>query len=398
MLRHTRTTLAACAVGIPVAVVLAGCGGGLSADAVAKIDGKEITKAQYDKSFKYATYKANTAQVLAGKNPKMIVPDAPNFTNCIKQLKAQTPKPPKGQPAPTDAQFKANCKNGYDQIKQMAIFDPLLSEVLRKEAEENDVKISQAELDKGWANYLAQPTAIGGKQNLAKFTKLTGLGEDVLRQDQRNQLILQKLQTKITKENGKVTDKDVQDYYNKNKAQFTQPETRGLHVVLTKTEAKAKAAKAELEKGAAFAKVAKKYSVDQVTRNAGGKLSGVAKGQQERGLENAAFGAKKDELVGPVKTESGWYVVRVDNITPAKTTPFDKVKDMLKQQVTAQKQQTAFTDWQKKVIKDWQKKTECRKGYDAQFCKGYKEPKPQTPAGGGAGGAGAPQQAPPTGG
>lgn len=393
MLRHTRTTLAVCAVGIPVAAVLAGCGGGLSADSVAKIDGKDITKAQYEKSFQFATYKVNGATILAGKNPKMIVPDSPAFKNCIAQIKAQTPKPPKGQPAPADAQFKASCKNGYDRIKQTAIFDPLLTEVLRKEAEDNDIKISQAELDKGWANYLAQPTAIGGKQNLAKFTKLTGLGVDVLKQDQRNQLILQKLQAKITKEKGKVTDKDVQDYYNKNKAQFTQPETRGLHVVLTKTEAKAKAAKAELDKGAKFATVAKKYSVDQVTRNAGGKLSGVAKGQQERGLETAAFGAKKDELVGPVKTESGWYIVRVDNITPAKVTPFDKVKDLLKQQVTAQKQQTAFTDWQKQVIKDWQGKTECRKGYVAQFCKGYKEPKQPTTAAGAAGGG---QQAPAT--
>ena len=43
----------------------------------------------------------------------------------------------------------------------------------------------------------------------------------------------------------------------------------------------------------------------------------VAKGQQEKALDNAVFAAKKGELEGPVKTQFGWYVFEVTKITPA---------------------------------------------------------------------------------
>jgi len=377
MRRHLRSTLA-CAVVVPAAVVLAGCGG-LSADSVADVDGTDVTKAQYDQYFKYETYKANGPTALQGKDPKLIQLDAPGFANCVAALRKQVPKPAKGQPATPDSQLKQQCKTVHDQVKQTAFFDPIVQIVLDKEAEDAGVKITDAELQKGWDAFLTQN--IGGKKYLPVFLRLTGLKDDaLLRKDQRYQLQLQKIQEKVQKD-AKVTDKDVQAYYEKNKAQFTTPETRGLHVVLTKTEAKAQAAKKALEGGAKFADVAKKYSVDQVTRNAGGKLAGVAKGQQERGLEDAAFKAAKGALVGPVKTESGFYVIRVDNITPAKTTPLAQVKTLLTQQLQSEKQQTAFVDWQKDVVERWKKKTECREGYSVPFCKDYEEPKTTTAAG-----------------
>ncbi len=389
MLRHARPTLAACAVGIPTALLLSGCGG-LSADSVASVDGKDITKAQYDQNLKFATFQVNGPAALQGKNPKLIVPRPPDYKSCIADIRAQIPKPQKGQPATPDSQLKQQCEQAYDQMKQIAFESPIVQLVVAKEAEDNDVKVTDAELQKGWDAYLAQPNVLGGKQNLAKYKSVAGLTEEPLRKQQKTDALLQKLNAKIVKDRAKVSDKDVEAYYEKNKAQYTTPETRGLHIVLTKTEAKAQAAKRELDGGAKFADVAKKYSEDQVSKNAGGKLSGVTKGQQERGLEQAAFAAKKDEIVGPVKTESGYYVVRVDSITPAKVTPFAQVKELLKQRLVADKQSTAWTDWQEEITKKWRKKTECRDGYTSTFCKGYKEPTTPAPAPG----AGEPQQAP----
>ncbi|MCK9250694.1 MAG: peptidyl-prolyl cis-trans isomerase [Solirubrobacteraceae bacterium] len=374
MLRPLRTVLAAGAIAAPAALVLTGCGG-LSADAVAKIGGTEITKAQFDQSYQLATYKLNGVAVLSQKDAKLISVKPP-YTSCIAEVKKQAPKPEKGQPAIPDSQYKQQCEQLHEQVRDEAISLLLQDEIVKSEAEDRDVKVTKAELDKGYEEWLT--AAIGGKKNIAKFEKVVGLKESVLRNQYASEKLGQKLQEAVQKKDGTTTDKDVKEYYEKNKAQYTQPETRNLHVVLTKGEDEAKKAKAELDGGAKFADVAKKYSIDETTKQAGGKLAGVTKGQQEKALENAAFGAKQGEVVGPVKTESGFYVVRVDKVTASKVVPYDEVKELLTQQVKAERTNNAWTNFTKKAIDDWKEKTECRDGYVVAFCKEYEEPKTDT--------------------
>lgn len=375
--RSARTALLVCAIGVPASAAIAGCGGGLSGDSVADVDGTQISKSDFEKNEKFMQVQASQ-QVLGGKlfksaTPKLIVFKAP-YTECVTEWKKQIPK---GQKV-TDQQIKDACANMSKQVKTAAMSQLLTKQIIDNEAKDEKVSVDDKEIDKQLPATLTQ--AIGGKENLAKFTALTGLKVDVLRDQVKNNLLGQKLQEKISKQAGKITDADVQKYYEKNKVQYTRPETRDLHVILAKTEPKAQQAKKALENGDSFATVAKKYSVDEVTKKAGGELKGVAKGQQERALENAAFKAQKGELVGPIKTETGYYVIRVDKITPAKVEPFDKVKTMIKQQLTQQKPQEAWTKWQADVTKKWKDKTECRDGYnDVPFCKN--QPKPKTTTG-----------------
>ncbi|MBF6621136.1 MAG: peptidyl-prolyl cis-trans isomerase, partial [Patulibacter sp.] len=164
----------------------------------------------------------------------------------------------------------------------------------------------------------------------------------------------------------------------KNKAQYTQPEMRDLRVVLTKTKAQADEAKKELDGGADFADVVKEYSIDTITKKDGGKLANVAKGQQEKALADASFAAKKGEIVGPIKTETGYYVVRVDKVTASKLVPFKDVKEQIKQQLTQTKPQEALTKWQTETLDSWKEKTNCRKGYVVDFCKNAPKPATQT--------------------
>ncbi len=65
--------------------------------------------------------------------------------------------------------------------------------------------------------------------------------------------------------------------------------------------------------------VAKKYSIDPTSKNKGGLLVGVTKGQQDAALDTAAFAAPKGKVLGPVKGElaSGYYVFEVTKIKQA---------------------------------------------------------------------------------
>jgi foldase protein PrsA len=382
--RPIRSALLACAIGVPTAAVLAGCGG-LSADAVAKVDGTEISKSQFEQARQLQLISASQ-QVMSGKlfdtaNPRIVSFKAP-YTECTTLVKKNLPKEQAKQVQ--DAQIKQYCQSIDKQSKDAAMQSLLTQKVVAGEADQSKLTASDAEINKQLDTIYTQ--LIGGKKNLAKFTKLAGGNADSLRAEAKNAVLLEKLQKKIQKDAGTVTDADVLAYYNKNKAQYAQPETRNLHVVLTKTEGDANKAKKALEGGQSFATVAKKYSIDQVTKNAGGKLENVAKGQQEKALETAAFATKPGELAGPVKSESGYYVVRVDKVTAAKTIPFAQVKAVLKQQVQQTKPQEAFTKWQDRVVKEWKKKTECREGYNtAVFCKNQPKSATTTAAAGASG-------------
>src|SRR5215213_6425324 len=81
-----------------------------------------------------------------------------------------------------------------------------------------------------------------------------------------------------------------------------------------RTEDKANEAKSAIEDGQSWKQVAKKYSIDQASKNQGGTLLAVAKGQQEPALDKAVFAAQKNQLQGPIKTQFGYYVFQVQKV------------------------------------------------------------------------------------
>ncbi len=198
-------------------------------------------------------------------------------------------------------------------------------------------------------------------------------------------LLAQKIRDKVVKGKDKVTDAQIEDFYNKNKARFAQPERRDLNVVLTKTKAKADAAKKALESGDSWKAVSKEYSIDEASKAQGGKLPAQAKGTLEKQLDAAVFGAKKGQLSGPVKTQFGFYLFEVTKITKASQQTLVQAKETIRQTLQSSNQQKALESFTKDYSERWKEKTDCRKGYVIQQCKqGPKAtPTPTAPAGGG---------------
>src|SRR5689334_25447160 len=86
-------------------------------------------------------------------------------------------------------------------------------------------------------------------------------------------------------------------------------------MILAKNQADAQAAQKALKSGQSWNKVAKKYSTDPTSKNNGGLLVGVTKGQQDAALDKAAFAAPINQLIGPVRGQFGYYVFDVTKIT-----------------------------------------------------------------------------------
>lgn len=82
-------------------------------------------------------------------------------------------------------------------------------------------------------------------------------------------------------------------------------------------ELKAKAIAAEVrKKGVSFAEVAKRDSQDPGSAQQGGDLGFFARGAMVKPFEDAAFAAKKGEIVGPVASDFGYHVIQVTDIRP----------------------------------------------------------------------------------
>jgi foldase protein PrsA len=168
--------------------------------------------------------------------------------------------------------------------------------------------------------------------------------------------------------------------------------------VLTKTKAKADQARSELADGASFKTVAKEYSIDQASKGQGGVLLAVAKGQQEKALDEAVFAADKGELAGPVKTQFGYYVFKVQKITKAAQQSQKESSETIKQLLASQNQQKALDAFVKDFRDKWKKKTNCKDGFVTQDCKNAPKPKEGATGAEGAPPAGGdPNAAPPAG-
>jgi foldase protein PrsA len=176
------------------------------------------------------------------------------------------------------------------------------------------------------------------------------------------------VRSKIVKGKDKVSDAQISSYYDKNKQRFAQPERRDLLVVLTRTKAQADQAKAAITGGQKWAAVAKKFSIDQASKAQGGKLPGVAKGQQEKAFDDAIFAASKGPTVGPVKTQFGFYLFQVTKVTAASQQTLDQTKETIRSLLKSQNQQKALNDFVTKFRKDYKAKTKCAKDFIIPDC------------------------------
>ncbi len=354
------------------AVAIAGCGGGIPGNAVATVDGQEITKKEYDHWLSIAAK--------SGGQPEGAIPEPPEFTDCIANKRKTLPKPAKGQPTTTDDQLKTQCEAEYKALRDQVLQLLISFEWIEGEAEEQGVKVTDEEIQKQFEEQ--KKASFPKEEDYDKFLEQSGQTEEDILKRVRLDVLSNKIREKVTEGDADVSDAEIGDYYEENKERFAQPERRDLLVVLTKTEAKAQEAKDRIEGGESWAAVAKDLSIDPSSKAQGGKLPAVAEGQQEAAFDKAIFSADKGETVGPVKTQFGWYVFRVTKITEATQQSQEEASATIKQLLASQKQQKSLDDFVKSFTEEWREKTNCADDYKTTDCSNGPKPSPTptTPA------------------
>lgn len=365
------------------AFALTACGSddSLPGNAVARVGDETIRKSELDKWMRIAVLSfASQGQPPTAPAPKVTVPDPPDFKQCIADKRKSLPK--SGQGLPAAAQLKKQCSDEFKSLREEMTSFLISNQWFTGEAADLDVKVSDKELN---TQITQARSSLPKGTDFEKFLAKSGQTPADFRLRVRISLLQNAIREKVSKDTAKVTPAAIKTYYEKNRKQFAQPERRDLRVVLTGAKAadkaKAEAAKSALQAGQSWKSVAKRYSTDAATKDKGGALPNVTKGPQDPALDKAVFAAKRGTLVGPIKTQLGYYVFQVQRILPPKQQTLKEATPTIRQVLTAENQNKVGKAYDDKFKKKWKGRTKCREDFEVPLCDGVPEPKQTTPQG-----------------
>jgi peptidyl-prolyl cis-trans isomerase C len=134
-----------------------------------------------------------------------------------------------------------------------------------------------------------------------------------------------------------VTDAEVQQQYDKAKAEAGEREYRARHILL-ENEDEAKAMIAELKKGGKFDELANKNSKDPGSKERGGDLDWNVPQTFDRQFSDAMVKLEKGKYTEtPVRTRFGFHVIQLDDVRPVKFPALADVKPRIQQQLVQNK-------------------------------------------------------------
>ena len=141
-----------------------------------------------------------------------------------------------------------------------------------------------------------------------------------------------------------ATQEECEAYYNEHKAMFVKEAKATAKHILTATEEESKKVLEEIESGAkTFEDAAKEYSKCP-SKAQGGSLGTFGRGQMVKEFEDAAFTAEIGAIVGPVQTQFGYHLIKVEEKKDAAVADFEEVKNSIRNQLLQQIQNKVYSD------------------------------------------------------
>jgi parvulin-like peptidyl-prolyl isomerase len=324
-------------LGSALVLVATGCGGGgqsVPADAVAVVDGSEISRADLD------------------------------------ELIARAKKTYESQ----DQEFPKAGTPEYQSVQTQYVKFLVQLEEFEQEAEKLGVEVTEKDVDEELQEFIKTRFA-GKRADFEKALKEQGFTEDALRETLRTSVLSQKLFDEVTKD-VEVAEADIVAYYQQNQASYGTPESRDVrHILISeksdgdevdfaKSKEEADRIHAELAAGGDFAALAKTNSDDPGSKAEGGKLT-ITRGQTVPEFDKVSFDLKQGAISEPVKTTYGYHIIEaLSPVRKATTTPLAKVRASIKATLLQEKRTTVMTEWVQELEKDYEGKVSYAAGFE----------------------------------
>jgi foldase protein PrsA len=165
------------------------------------------------------------------------------------------------------------------------------------------------------------------------------------------------LQEEILTRDVKVSEKEMKDYFEQNKALFTIPTAYHLSHIIVKSSDEAKKAIKELSQGSSFSALAMERSIEEFSANEGGDIGYLMEGEERYPSEylNVAKKLKKGAWSEPIKVEQGYAIVKLEGEMKGKQYTYKDVKQQIRREIALEQMKTSAsttTFWEETKV-DW---------------------------------------------
>jgi len=250
-------------------------------------------------------------------------------------------------------ELKAKIEETRDEMLNQMAEDKLILQ----EAKRRGVIVEESEIDERLKDVQMRFTSTS---DFRDEVEKIGLTVTILRNRYKEQLMMTKLVNHEVKEKVVVTPAEISDYYDKHPEEFKSPESVHLKNIMIRldeatTEPLAKQ-KADdvcrlMKEGRDFSDLAKLYSQGAKAEE-GGDLGFVLKGQMREEFDKVIFALKAGEASSPIKTDTGYYIFKVEEKKESYLRPLSEVRDDVENAIFREKAQKRYQEWIAKLKRD----------------------------------------------
>jgi peptidyl-prolyl cis-trans isomerase C len=230
--------------------------------------------------------------------------------------------------------------------KRKLYYDRAIEELVNRELQYQDAVKNGMKPDKEKVD--AQMDALMKRfkspEEYKKALEKEGIQEDTVREQIGKEILVQALVAKKVNDASRVSETELQDYYEKNKGKFKEPDSVKLKIISVKDEKKAEDILKKIKAGEDFGDLAYKMSEDSY-RVKSGEIGYMHKGRMLPGIEEAAFKLTVGEVSDIIKAEGYYFIIKSEDKKPEHQLSFGEVKEKLKKELETERARNLKESW-----------------------------------------------------
>ena len=248
------------------------------------------------------------------------------------------------------------------KVRMEALDDLIKEKLLEERARELSVAATDAEIDEAMVRVKAQYNLSTDAEFDAALAQ-SGMTRDDLRKQLRDTITIQKVIGRDVTSRLEITDDMLRLEYERGKERlYTVPEqARVAEIVIRfdkdngaareRTGQRIAEAQAKVKAGTPFADVAKEYSEGK-SKDRGGDLGMVSKGELLPALDGAVFADPPNEYPAPILLPASMYLFHVTDRKAAGFKPFSEVKEDIRKKMNDELYDKRFAEYVARLRKE----------------------------------------------
>src|SRR5262245_37708090 len=253
-------------------------------------------------------------------------------------------------------------ERGLDSAPESRVLELLITEkLLQKEIKAQGITARDDEIDR----YIEQIQARNGvdKEQFAKILADQGMTYDAYRAKVKNEIEKAQLVNREIRQRVNVSPEEIRRWYDAHAEDYAIAERVRVRDIffaveddaseddVTHVRAKALEVRELALAGKDFGALAQQYS-EGPGANKGGELGTFKRGELERELDDAAFALEPKKVSEPIRTASGFHLLRVDERIAAGRRPLEEVKDDIRESLYNDALEERFQNWLSRDLRE----------------------------------------------